>query len=166
MGSDPYKDARGVFETFILDDDGTVSFPVDPVYIANALGINVLQAHLDEEVAGMIVKKPFEDAEIYLNSAQAESRKRFTCAHEIGHFIQRSNAGELEFEFADFRDNRSSTGSDAEEVYANQFAAELLMPARYVRRMHENGDGVTQLAYRFGVSTDAMQNRMKTLRLL
>ena len=74
-----------------------------------------------------------------------------------------------------FRDEKSSQGFDRAEIQANQFAAELLMPERFVRALTNNSDvadakaddaAVRQLkvwARRFGVSAQAMSLRIANL---
>ena len=59
---------------------------------------------------------------IMLNENDGMNRKRFTCAHEIGHFVRRGDTTEP-YTTIDFRDRLSSLGSDPEEIYANEFAA-------------------------------------------
>jgi len=70
---------------------------------------------------------------------------------------------------------RSGTATDTEEVDANQFAAELLLPAEMVRaevqRAQEAGGRLDQrllrdLAEGFGVSVEAIGNRLTNLGLL
>jgi len=67
----------------------------------------------------------------------------------------------------------SSQGVDNEEMEANLFAAELLMPARFLVRdfqgfdpTDENDETVADLAEKFGVSKQAMSIRLAYLGLL
>lgn len=145
--------------TTLWDD----TIPVDPVRIARQLGINVLDARLGPDVAGALIKNPGQDPAIVLSSADSSHRKRFSCAHEIGHFLRRSDTPE-EYRYIDFRRSRSR-GDDLEEVYANAFAACLLMPEGAVRRLHGDDPSDVTLAVRFGVSREAMQYRLRDLGL-
>ncbi len=138
--------------------------PVDPVRIARGLGIRVVDAPLDNSVSGALVKEQGQDATILLNAGDSPNRKRFTCAHEIGHFVRRREQPD-EYEYVDYRADLASTGSDAEEVYANQFAASLLMPESEVRAAHRAGLDDLDMAIRFGVSREAMQYRLRNLGL-
>jgi Zn-dependent peptidase ImmA (M78 family) len=54
---------------------------------------------------------------------------------------------------------------DPEEIYANEFAACLLMPEEEVKRMDKEGLDAFDMAIAFGVSRDAMQFRIKNLNL-
>jgi len=149
----------------LLGDTWEGRLPVDPVRIARALGIDVLDARLDANVSGALVKEPGQDPIIVLNTRDAANRKRFTCAHELGHFVRRSDHPDA-YEYIDLRNPSSSTGRDAEERYANEFAACLLMPEEHVRRLRKEGLGELQLAMRFDVSREAMHYRLDNLGLL
>lgn len=141
-------------------------YPVDPVWIARKLGLRVVPADLDRDVSGALLKKPEEDPIIIINEKDSRSRQRFTCAHELGHYIKRTEEGELEYEFLDFRNKLSATGKDNEEVFANKFAAELLMPKKEVNRLRKEEKSPVEMAYYFDVSDDAMHFRLKGLEQL
>jgi Zn-dependent peptidase ImmA (M78 family) len=72
-----------------------------------------------------------------------------------------------------FRDSKASRGEDSKEIEANQFAAALLMPSQIIgtsltalagspKRLTID-TAVSELAARFGVSTQAMRFRLVTL---
>ena len=138
--------------------------PVDPIEIARRLGIKVYTAGLEDGVAGMLVKRPARDAEMYINGADSLNRQRFTAAHELGHYVKHVAAGEDNWEHVDYRDTLSSKGTDPDEIFANQFAASLLMPRHEVERLEEKFKSPTALAYEFGVSADAMNFRLVNLK--
>lgn len=146
-------------------DQGTCPLPIDPVYIAGRLGIKVHPAHLEPDVSGMLAKQQGQDAEIYVNIYDSEARQRFSCAHELGHYVQRVSGDEHDsFGYIDRRGPTASQGTEPEEIFANQFAAELLMPADLVRK-HAADLGPAGLAVEFGVSVGAMKIRLDTLGL-
>ena len=149
--------AHEVLERFWGD-----AIPVDPARIAGRMGIEVSNAYLDPDVAGAIEKRDGQPAAIYLSADDHPNRKRFTCAHEIGHFVRH---GEEDFEYVDYRDGTASMGIDEEERFANAFAAALLMPEKEVRRLHGMGMHERDMAGAFGVSEAAMVNRLKNLGL-
>jgi Zn-dependent peptidase ImmA (M78 family) len=138
--------------------------PVDPARVAGSLGIEVVEANLDADVSGAIQREAGEQAVIFVSATDHPNRQRFTCAHEIGHFVKHADEEEV-FGYIDYRDEAASMGLDADERYANAFAAALLMPHREVERLHELGLGEEELAKRFGVSQAAMVNRLKNLLL-
>ena len=119
---------------------GDRKFPVDPVWIANELGLDVVETTLDDDVSGALLKEPEQDPVIILNRNDSNVRKRFTCAHELGHYVKRTENGQpLEYEFVDYRGKLASQGVDSEEIFANNFAACLLMPEKEVRRLNNAG---------------------------
>jgi hypothetical protein len=145
-------------------DPADIPLPVDPFQLASRLGLKAYAAGLSEGVSGMLVKRPGEDAEIYVHASDSSNRQRFTCAHELGHYVKRSATGDSEWEYVEHRDLLTSQGRDPEEIFANQFAASLLMPRETVEELHAKL-GPTALAYEFGVSSDAMHYRLTNLGL-
>lgn len=149
----------------LLDQSWDGTLPVDPVRIAKDLGVEVLDVFLKKDVSGALVKKEGRDPSILLNAEDGKARKRFTCAHELGHYIRRSSEPVPQYEYVDYRDKKSSTGTDDEERYANSFAASLLMPEVAVRAMHRPEMPAFRLAKQFGVSLESMQHRLDNLGL-
>jgi hypothetical protein len=163
---DPRAAALDVLEQHWTDSDGRVNFPVDPVVIAKSLKVDVVRANLEEGVSGILIKEPSQaSAQIFLNRRDHEKRQRFTCAHEIGHLTKRGPDASGRIGYVDSRDTLSSSGTDTEEIWANQFAAELLMPAVAVRTWWATGLTVAKTAKIFGVSEEAMRVRLASLRL-
>lgn len=144
---------------------GQRGFPVDPVWVAGNLGIDVIETNLPENVSGALIKDKDKDPVIVLCQTDSNSRKRFTCAHEIGHYAYRSIHDGDRYEYVDLRGNSSGAGVDPEEIYANQFAAELLMPNQEVSRLARSGLPAFLIAQHFGVSDDAISFRLRNLRL-
>jgi len=164
--SSPKKAALDALEKHWASEDGRVDFPVDPVAIAKRMGAEVLRAKLDEDVSGLLVKEPeAEAATIYLNADDHERRQRFTCAHELGHLARRGDTRNERIGYVDSRDLESRTGKNPEEVWANQFAAELLMPTAAVRALWAQGESASRLARVFGVSVAAAEIRLGSLGL-
>ncbi|HEY5993318.1 MAG TPA: ImmA/IrrE family metallo-endopeptidase [Gallionellaceae bacterium] len=139
--------------------------PVDPVWIAGQLGMRVVEMDLPDEVSGALIKETGKDPLIALSSSDSKNRKRFTCAHEIGHYINRKRNNNENYEYVDLRSAMSSKGQDPEEIYANRFAAQLLMPHAIVKELHEQGLHSIGMASRFGVSDEAMNHRLYSLKL-
>jgi Zn-dependent peptidase ImmA (M78 family) len=164
-GVDPKRDAEEVLRTYWAKEDGSVPVPVDPIAIARKLGFKIYTATLDPNVAGMLVMNPGQDPEIYLNGGDSYNRQRFTCAHELGHWAKHVAAGVDSGRVVDYRDSLASEGTDPEEIYANQFAATLLMPEQTVRQLADHGYGPVALADTLRVSADAASFRLKNLKL-
>ena len=72
----------------VLVDNGFYNIlPVDPINLAQKNGIEVKNATFREpEIAGAIMKKDGKTT-ILVNHADPISRKRFTIAHELGHYF-------------------------------------------------------------------------------
>ena len=138
-------------------------FPVDPVVIASRLGVQVYEAQLPGNVSGLLKKDPGKDAEIYVDVDDAPVRRKFTAAHELGHFERRRDSKDSFVGFVDRRDGRSSEGSHADEIFANTFAAHLLMPPSAVKVLVHAGKGGLEMARFFGVSLHAMQFHLDNL---
>jgi len=158
---DPEREAQQILGTAW---DGR-PLPVDPIQIARELGIKVYTAGLSEGVAGMLRKRPQLDPEIFVNGNDSLNRQRFTVAHELGHYVKHVAAGEEHWEHVDYRNALSGDGTDSDEIFANKFAAGLLMPKDAVERLKREGLGVATLAAQFGVSEEAMNFRLTNLRL-
>lgn len=151
-----------------LKAHGLNSIPVDPVVLANRLGIRVNHATFSDENISGIVAKRGDSAQILVNSNDKPFRKRFTIAHEVGHYLL--HFGEKDGELVDhdldlFRDAENNSSEWAKEIEANQFAAALLMPADKVRENWKVIRSIEKLARVFNVSEEAMGYRIATLRL-
>ena len=60
---------------------------------------------------------------------------------------------------------RSNLGSQY-ETQANRLAADILMRAKLVRETYREDPDIASLARKFGVSTAAMEIRLKSLRII
>lgn len=153
----------------ILRDHGMLDMPVDPVRLANALGIRVFNAKFGEEnVSGLIAVRARVPS-IYVNADDHPVRKRFTVAHEVGHFVLHLLGHDGDF--VDTSDNlRTIADPDAAwtaerrmEWEANVFASALLMEEELVRRKWEEIGELEGLARWFQVSMPAMAYRLESL---
>lgn len=151
------KDAQDVLDSWWAPD----ALPVDPVAIARALGASVFKAELEDDVFGMLVWSE-DGADIYLDKDQPHARFRFSCAHEIGHYVVRSRDIAPGTAVIDKRSDDERGAPD--EVHANEFAGSLLMPVAALRAavMDEEANDFT-LMRRFDVSLDALRYRRQLL---
>jgi Zn-dependent peptidase ImmA (M78 family) len=154
---------------------GITEAPVNVEEVAKHLGLRVISMELEEDVSGVLITKP-EMSCIVIRKNDAVQRQRFSIAHEIGHFVLRHQFESGEHVHVDRgfrvsrRDKRSSSGTDAKEIEANQFAAALLMPSWIVMDNIKaigsddlNDEHVTDLARKFKVSEQAMTIRLSVL---
>ena len=143
---------------------GELSLPVPVDEIAgDLLGLWVTE-RADLECSGMLVPAR---REIWLNARetrQSPGRRRFTLAHEIGHWIchcRRAAHAEILCRSADME-----APADPIEREANVFAADLLMPDDAVREAHAAGTPAADIAALMGVSLAAMEWRLYNLSLI
>jgi Zn-dependent peptidase ImmA (M78 family) len=157
---------------------GRPAVPVDRV--ARSLGIDITEVPGQDELSGFLLRNTTtKETVIGVNESHHANRQRFTIAHEIGHFLL--HEGEpvhvdktQSYRIAN-RSTRSSAGEDPTEIEANAFAAELLMPAVFLRKdLDEPGNNVDlsddavleALAARYKVSVTAMTFRLANLGYL
>lgn len=152
-----------------LIEHGMLSIPVDPVIIANRLGIRVSNAVFsDASISGMIAQRG-DKKSLLVNDNDSVERNRFTIAHELGHCLLHLD-GEGEFVDSSTDLFRStSTVSEGkkhfQEVEANEFAAALLMDAQLVREVWAGCRDLKRIAEIFAVSESAMGIRLNSLGL-
>ena len=104
---------------------------------------------------------------ILVNAAEATNgdvparRRRFTIAHELGHWIchAQQDVGEEQPSFCRSRDLSQDADRDLERE-ANVFGAELLMPVAAERQAWAEVADAGEVAARFEVSTLAAQWRL------
>jgi Zn-dependent peptidase ImmA (M78 family) len=161
----------------VLTETNTYQIPVPIDLVTDRLGLTFEAAELGANMSGMLVVEN-ERGAIGYNASHAPVRQRFTIAHEIGHYILHLKRNRKSQFFIDpyvvfRRDDSSSSGSDKEEIEANQFAAALLMSEKLLRNEItknqldlDDDDAVAFLAKRFHVSNAAMTNRLIGLRFL
>lgn len=152
------------------------SIPIDVRAIAEREGIHIEEIDLEPSVSGFLIEKDGVVA-IGINKNHNPSRQRFTIAHELGHFIShednpRSNFITKNGAFVYFRDEESATGTQEHERYANQIAADILMPKDELKKMVSepfsaaDDEKISRLAQKFEVSFAAMSIRLSVLKLV
>jgi len=143
--------------------EGSPELPVPVEAIAeDLLGLNV--GELEElEVSGMLLP---DERLVWLNAREAREspgRRRFTLAHEVGHWVCQVLEGRVAPVFCRAEEVGVGEGR-ALEREANVFAAELLMPEPLVYATFETS--VPATAEHFGVSEEAMGWRLYNLGCL
>ncbi|MCC2102681.1 MAG: ImmA/IrrE family metallo-endopeptidase [Hyphomicrobiales bacterium] len=148
--------------------------PVDVMAVAARLGAEVRPFDLSADVSGILYREG-DRRVIVVNQHHSVARQRFTIAHEIGHLaLHKGEAVHVDEKFPIyFRDGRSTTAENVLEIEANAFAANLLMPADWLRadldsmRIDFSDDeALVRLADRYQVSTQAMALRLASLALI
>jgi len=146
----------------ILDEEKSTACPIDVESIAGRFA-HVISHELPDDISGLLI--PIDPPQlgkawaIVYNRSHPPVRQRFTIAHELGHLrLHGYTAPHADRGFqVRFRNAESSTGSVFEEIEANQFAAELLMPEKLVR--HE----ATKLRLDYADKDDRKVGRLAAL---
>jgi Zn-dependent peptidase ImmA (M78 family) len=146
--------------------------PVPVERIAKAKGARIFYQSLEDNVSGFLYRDKTQ-AVIGVNTHHAPARQNFTTAHELGHFLLHDlEQLHIDHEFrVRLRDDVSSQGTDDDEREANFFAASLLMPRQFLEEDLADEDYVdlldddflSDLARKYGVSSQALVNRLKNL---
>ena len=128
------------------------------------LGVRVYVRPLDSSISGLFAYDDHVGGCMLLNVKHPPARRTFTAAHELGHLVSSRRKPDV-FGSEEFDVSR-------EERYANVFARAFLTPMRTVtdlyREITSGSDILTRrhvilLAYRFGVSREAIVRRLEEI---
>lgn len=154
--------------------------PVDVEAIAGEYGIEIKLERVDDDLSGFLYRDDSGHAIIGANRNHHENRRRFTIAHELGHFLlheaERVHLDSRKSGYAlQLRSPASATGENVNEREANLFAAEVLMPAKFLERdlrsssvdLLDDGEKASKLlkalARKYKVSVQALTIRLNNL---
>lgn len=162
------------FINSIFSNNSEVDVPVKIDNIVKGLNIDLVNYTFDEDISGVLVLNDSHST-IGINQAHSEVRKRFTIAHELGHFVLHKDQGNMFVDKVLYRKSfEGYTVKDERlEREANYFAANILMPANVINRyietnnidFYEDSD-LQKMAKAFGVSSSAMTYRLINLGLI
>lgn len=152
-------------EKAIYQKHASNPFPFDIIAFGKDLGLELRESkELNDQISGFIKK---DDKKIYIcvNSNHHIHRKRFTIAHEIGHyFLHKDN---LQYGLVDNILQRKDGIINKQETEANDFAANLLMPEYHFKTLWDNKDySISEISSMFFVSESAVLTRAKFLNLI
>lgn len=150
--------------------------PTDVDSLAKNLDIDVMYEQLEDDVSGMMVTREDGSVAIIVNQGHSKTRQRFSIAHELGHYHLHRDVSPV---FVDsnkvfYRNGVAANGTNIQEIEANAFAAELLMPESKIRERFQNNlslmdmntDLVEKVATTLKVSTTALTFRLVRLGIL
>jgi hypothetical protein len=156
--TDPRAHAlRDHFHALFAGEDLPV--PVEAI-AEDLLGLYVEEVD-DLDCSGMLLPR---ERRVVLRSDEPPARRRFTLAHEVGHWVCQVREGHE----APIYCRAADVAPDADrqlEREANVFAAELLMPEPAVRQESARAASSGEVAGWFGVSEEAMSWRLYNLGL-
>lgn len=161
----------------LLDESGISEAPINVEEIVERRNAVIHKQSVDDDFSGYLFRDTARLAAVIgVNSDHHPNRQRFTVAHELGHFLLHTgDEVHIDRRFVmKRRDGKSSEGTDVEEVEANLFAAELLMPEHFLFQDIEHLGGIDfldeqtvgRLAHKYRVSQQAMTIRLTSLGFL
>ncbi len=156
--TDPEEGARQA-----TDAAGESGLPIDVHAIARQLGVAVFARPFPDALSGFFVRHG-NGGVIGVNATNSLVRRRFSVAHELGHFVLPHGAEHFVSYGTPVSEGDPPNYDWRKEREANQFAAELLMPAEQVRSL-AGSLSISRLAKRFDVSQAAMAYRLASLKL-
>ncbi|MDQ3098978.1 MAG: ImmA/IrrE family metallo-endopeptidase [bacterium] len=165
MSGAEYKKAIQAAEK-VLKENYVLSPPVLVEDLARNFGFSIEEVSFpkNEDVSGII--KP-EQRLIYINKNDPRTRKNFTIAHEIGHWLLHQDIlvdGSGKYNVL-FRRPLGQLNTDPIESEANCFAANLLVPKEFLNQysylIKRNLAPIDVLADLFAVSIDVIGYRLK-----
>lgn len=164
--------------TELLQAHDLYQLPIDVDSLAERVGITVNYTALDDDYSGLLVIRD-GTAVAHINAKHHPNRRRFSLAHEIGHFVLHENQQTSnDHAYVDkvmrlyHRADRAVVAQNSRvEREANVFAAELLMPEALLRNkvLHEGYDledefDVARLAVVLRVSEQALSVKLTGMR--
>ncbi len=110
-----------------------LSPPIPIVEIAKAVGIlEVIEKDLSA-IGGMLVSDEEKNEGVIFHHSEGPSgRKRFTIAHELGHFLLPKHSAKHKCFQSDIKIGKQSDSNNVFEAEANKFAQSLLMPEKFI----------------------------------
>lgn len=137
---------------------------VDVYSIADAEGIaiNPVIPAEEHEFSGFLDSNG-EKPVMYVNASESVTRQNWTIAHELGHYYLQHEPDEWGIAWRDQSDKNEF------EQEADYFAACLLVPEQMLRNLMRKfklkPEDSLLLSQMFGVSEQAMKNRLNSLRI-
>lgn len=155
----PQRAAREIF-----DAAGKIDTPIDVELLAEMCGARVLYETFDDALSGLLIALDGWGV-IGVNDTHAPVRQRFTVGHELGHYVL-GHHDRFHIDIGPDASYGHPPGYDWQsERAANDFSAELLMPADLVRAAFDETQSTIKLARRFKVSELALGYRLLNLGL-
>lgn len=116
----------------IVRQNPDLPVPVPLEDLAQLAGISKIEAFASDGFEGALIANATKsEGAIFFSSRAPRARQRFTIGHELGHYLLPWHR-QLTFQCT-AEDISARTNKDW-EIQANQFAAELLMPASLLKR--------------------------------
>ncbi len=144
-----------------LKQDGSTDLPA----IAKAVGIREIKPTDTPAYEGLLITDTSKSKGVILYNINSNAqRKRFTVAHELGHFLLPFHDRNAQCASSDFKAIKSNAPNQKKEEEANRFAIELLAPQQQIKSLlkpnREPDIGqILDLHTRFKISKEAAARR-------
>ena len=172
-----------------LERIGLYRLPVNPVVVANRLGMKVIGAEFEDSSIISVITSEDRGRDILVADSETPYRKRFAVAHALGHYFLHFKDGhgteDEEEEMVDRTHNMSWGRERAgritqgtrwrrtrgrripkrhrKETEANWFATELVMPEEFFLEEWSWKPSVWRMARVFNVPEEAIEYRLDDL---
>ncbi len=146
-----------------------IKAPIPLLRIAEAIGIVQIVGQQTDGFEGVLVTDAAKSTgSIAYNEASRPERRRFTIAHELGHFLMPLHGANAQCAKADMDTLNIKDPNRAREAEANRFASALLMPREMflldIRRLGSPEiEHILKLAGDYEVSKQAATHRYTSL---
>lgn len=139
--------------------------PVDIKDIAKKLGFEIVLFPFPDTISA-VIRIESDKKIIGVNQKHSETRQRFSIAHELGHYLSGHENFSHEHDIFVDRDKKYLDPHHRDEEEADEFAAEILMPAGMLKKdVMENKLDAATLAKKYNVSEQAMWIQLINLNL-
>jgi hypothetical protein len=101
--------------------------------------------------------------QVFINAGEPHQRQRFSLLHEFKHVLDFPDAARLH---ARLGSGNAEVKANMIEWVANEFAGQVLMPTRLIKRLWFQTQNAELLANLFDVSLEAMTTRLTVLGLI
>lgn len=134
----PDEDGARRIARRVLEECGIDSLPVDPRRIADHKNIHYRESPLESGVSGALINVHSRFGILVADNAPNDGHKRFSGAHELGHYHLPGHLDRMVFEERSYLcDPPVRKRGTVLEREANYFASELLMPANLLADIFE-----------------------------
>lgn len=168
------KELNGLTPEAILNEYGDETrskLPIDIADILFKMEIRVLpfdfsEIDLTDRILGAMIADETNLALLY-RQGESKNRSRFTLAHELAHCCL-AHLDDKTMPYVEYRHEGKTT--DEDEIKANIFAGELLVPLKELRMVlskyyPDTMPHSSKLAEMFAVSVNVMEERLRYLQI-
>ena len=177
--NDLWQSVEEVSFTLLAGKFKNNSDAVDIETIIKDCNIRLEYMDLDDKLSGQFNIGQNGSCLIVVNKNHHKNRQRFTLAHELGHYtsykITNKIGGRIDYidgrvDVIKNRDDDSSLGTDLEEMFANKFAAAILMPRQWLLNNFDKKNNIDEeirrISLKLEVSIDALKYRLLNLKII